>query len=407
MKILLVNNIFYLKGGSETAFFNTAGLLEEKGHKVSFFSTKDRANTPSAYSKYFISASDFNTRSIREKIKFSSRMLYSFYARGKIEKLLKEERPDVAHLHNIYHQISPSILHSFKKFNIPVVMTLHDYKLSCASYLLVRGNKICELCKNRRYYWCFMTGCVKNSRVKSLLNTMEMYLHHKILNIYDLVNVFISPSRFLQNTLGRMGFKKDIAYLPHFMRADTCQPGYDHEKNYIVYLGRLSHEKGLVTLIDAVKDIKGVSLKIIGRGPAEGGLKEKVKSEGVKNVSFLGFRGKEDLKHEIRSAMFTVASSEWYENSPYSILESFCLGRPVIGSEIGGIPELVKNGETGLTFEAGNSSDLKEKIVHFLKNPDKIQEMGRRARQLIEENHSPERYYKGLIDIYKMAIEKR
>lgn len=407
MKVLFINKFFYLKGGAEASFFETADLLKTKGHKIVFFSMKDSRNFSSKHEKYFVSNIDYKRNTLKNRIDISLKLLYSLEAKKKIEDLIRLEKPDIAHLKNIYHQISPSILHSLKKFNIPIVMTLADYKLVCASYCLFRRGRICELCKGGKYYWCFLTACVKNSRSKSLLNTLEMYFHHKILHIYDLVDIFTSQSSFLKNKVKEMGvIKGKIIHLPSFVSLEEFDPQHNWTENSIVYFGRLSIEKGLFTLIEAIKDIKSVLLKIIGTGPIEEELKKRAEKYKIKNIAFLGYKNRENLKNEIKNAMFTVTPSEWYENFPNSVMESFALGKSVVGARIGGMPEMIKDGETGLSFETGNPADLKEKILYLLNNPNKLIEMNKNARKFAEENLNPEKHYGQLMKIYQMAMEK-
>lgn len=406
MEFLFCNKFFWLKGGAEVSFFETAKLLESKGHKVVFFSMKHPDNSPSPYEKYFVSRVDYEGGgSIFSKIKAAGRLLYSFEAKAKIEKLIKEERPDIVHLNNIHHQISPSILHTFKKWNLPVVMTLRDYKIVCPTYSMLANGKPCEKCKGGRYYWCSINKCTKNSYAKSLVSVVEMYLHHKILHIYDLIDVFISPSKFLKEKLEEMGFKKKVVYLPNFIDAEDCELEYKYTQKTICYFGRLSKEKGLFTLLDTMKGID-VKLKIIGDGSLKECLRLKVKSENSDNVYFLGHKVGEELKNEIKNSMVVVFPSEWYENNPRTVLESFALGKPVVGARIGGIPELVKDNETGLTFEPGNTRDLRDKIEILLAKPDKIVEMGKNARKFVEENFKPEKHYEQLMEIYKMAMAR-
>jgi len=325
-------------------------------------------------------------------------------AKCKIERLIKLEKPDIVHLNNFAHQISPSILDVFRKHKISVVMTMHDYKMVCPAYSMFSNGKPCEKCKNGKYYQCFLKKCTKDSYIKSLLNTIEMYFHHKILHIYDTIDVFISPSKFLMNKVRNMGFKEQIVFLPNFVNIQDFQPSYEWQEESIVYVGRLSYEKGLETLLNAIKKIN-INLKIIGDGPMKESLKFKVKREKINNVVFLEYRTGNELKDEIRNSMAMVLPSECYENNPRSVIESFALGKPVIGARIGGIPELVKDGETGFTFEPGNVNDLRLKIERLLENPDKIIEMGKKARKFAEENFGQEKHYQRLMEIYRMAIE--
>ncbi len=406
MKVLLVNKFLYPKGGSERVLFSEAELLKRNSHQIVFFSTFDQRNSPCPESKYFISHIDYETPvNIKLKILQSLKVLYSFEAKKKLKQLLNDYQIDVVHLHNIYHQISPSVLDVFARYKKPTVMTLHDYKLVCPSYLMLVDGKPCEMCSNGKYYHCFINKCTKNSYSKSLLNTVEMYLHHKILHIYDLVDIFISPSKFLKEKVKEMGFRKEIVHLPNFINTKDYSPKFNFKEKIICYFGRLSKEKGLFTLIEAIKGID-TKLKIIGDGPNKKDLEEKVRRENLESVSFLGYKSGEELKKEVRNSMVLVLPSEWYENYPRSVMEAFALGKPVIGARIGGIPELVKDGETGLTFDPANAEDLRYKMEYLINSPDKIIEMGRNARKFVEKELNPEKHYKELMKIYQLAMKK-
>lgn len=406
MKILCVNKYFFVKGGAETVFFETSKLLEKKGHKIIYFAMKHPLNISSIYDKYFVSNIDYEKGGFLNNLKAACNLIYSIEAKRKMEILIKEEKPDIAHLHNIYHQLSPSILYALKKNKIPVVLTLHDYKSVCASYLMFHGGKICEACKNGMYYNCFLKGCVKNSRAKSLLNTIEMYFHHNILHIYDLVDIFISPSIFVKNKLKEMGFRGRVVHVPNFLNIEEYIPRFDHEENSIIYFGRLSEEKGLTVLIEAIKGLS-INLKIIGEGPVREKLRNKVENENIANVKIFGYKTGDDLKNEIRKSMFVVLPSEVYENNPRTLIEGFALGKPAIGARIGGIPELIKDNETGLMFESGGAADLRSKIKYLSDNHAKIIEMGRNARKFVEQELNPGKYYEKLMEIYNTALEKR
>lgn len=412
MRVLEVHRCFYPKGGAEKVFFDTAALLRAHGHEVAFFSMEGPMNQPSEFSKYFVSAVDYNRKGLLNIPRSMGRLLYSWEARRRMDQLIAAWRPDVAHLHNIYHQISPSILHSLKKAGLPIVMTLHDLKMVCANYYMLDNGKICHACRRGSYYHCLVKGCVKGSRLKSLPNTIEMYLHHKLLNIYDLVDVFIAPSQFLKDKIVEMGFKGRIEVLSNFVDETKIVPSYDARERSIVYVGRLSYEKGIATLVEAVKGMD-IVLKVIGDGPLRDELQEKVRKEGISNVQFLGFLTGDALKDEIRKSLFLVIPSECFENNPVSVMEAFALGKPVVGARIGGIPELVRDGETGYTFEPFSVEDLREKIDRMFggqkvrrsegQEETEISRMGRNARQLVEGQLSTQKHYDGLMMIYREA----
>jgi glycosyltransferase involved in cell wall biosynthesis len=404
MKILLINKYLYPKGGDAISTLSTGSLLSEKGHKVFYWGMDHPDNSEYPYKDSFVSFVDYNKPlRISQQLKATLNIFYSFEAKRKIDSLLKKIKPDIVHLNNFAHQISPSILDAIKQYNIPVVMTMRDYKIVCPSYSMLSNGKPCEKCKNGEYYHCFLKKCTKNSLLKSLVNTLEMYLHHRILHLYDKINIYISPSRFLMHKLKEMGFHRQIIYLPNFVDIEIVQPSYEWEEESIVYVGRLSYEKGLETLIDAVRGLS-IMLKIIGDGPIMKELIERNKRESINNVNFLGYIKGEQLYKEIKKSKAVVIPSEWYENNPRSVIEAFALGKPVIGARIGGIPELVKDNETGLTFEPGNAGDLNEKIKMLLADRSKLIEMGKNARQFVETELNPEKHYRRLMEIYSQII---
>lgn len=407
MKILFANKFFYLKGGSENIFFDEAHLLEKNGYQLVFFSMVSPENQPSPYSPYFVSYVDLSQgQGLVNQLKIAGRILYSFEAKKKINSLVNQEFPDIAHLHNIYHQISPSIIDELKKRKIPIVMTLHDYKLTCPIYVLFQNQHLCDECNNGKYYRVLVNRCVKNSRIKSAVNMLEMYLHHQILHIYEKVDVFISPSRFLIHKTKEMGVKTRMEFIPNFIVPEEYIPNYTWEEDSLVYFGRLSEEKGLITLLNAVKDLK-IQLKIIGDGPQKEELIKKSQLEHINNVVFLGYKRGNELQNEIKKSVMVVVPSEWYENNPRSIIESFALGKPVIGSDIGGIPELVKVGETGYLFSPGNSLELRNKIELALSERNKIPDLGKQARRFVETELNPEKHYAKLREVYNSVIKPR
>jgi glycosyltransferase involved in cell wall biosynthesis len=406
MKILLINKYLYPRGGAEISTLNTGKLLASQGNEVLFWGMAHPSNPAYPYEDMFVSYVDLNKPGgIKKKIRITLNLLYSLEAKKKIEKLMRQEKPDIVHLNNFAHQISPSILGVFKKYKVPTVMTMRDYKLVCPSYIMLSDGKPCERCKGGRFYWCFLKKCTKNSRLKSLTNTVEMYLHHRILHIYDSIDVFISPSLFLKKKSEDMGFNRKIIHLPNFVEDNGTTLPHKTKVNTVLYFGRLSSEKGIKTLIKAGGGLD-IELRILGTGPYEDALKHYVKTEHIRNVFFLGYKTGNELTVEIRNALVVVVPSEWYENNPRSVLEAFSLGTPVIGARIGGIPELVKDYNTGLTFEPGNADDLKRKIFYCVHNQDKVMKMGRRARKSVEENYNADKHYQKLINIYQLAIEK-
>lgn len=405
MRIMLVNKYLYPRGGDAISTLNTGRLLSAKGHEVVYWGMDHPDNPEYPYQPYFIKNADYDkANGTVEKIRLAANLLYSFEAKQKIEKVIKEIKPDIIHLNNYAHQISPSILHAIHNLRLPVVATLHDFKYVCASYLMMNKERICEKCKNGRYFRCLTSKCIKNSTAKSLLNTVEMYLHHDILKIYSGIKTLISPSLFLIKKMKEMGYHAKFAHLPNFVKIKDIKPYYNWDEQSIYYLGRLSKEKGLTTLLEAMRGIEQISLKIIGDGPQRTDLELICKKYNMKNIKFLGYKSGDDLENEIVKSMALVMPSECYENNPLAILESFAYGKPAIGSEIGGIPELVRNGTTGYTFQAGNPDDLRNKIIMLAKNNGNLYDFGRNARKIVEEEYNSRKFYSQLLEIYGDAV---
>lgn len=418
MKILLVNKFYYLKGGAERYFFDLKKLLEEKGHHVISFSMEDERNFESQEKQYFVSNVDIEK--LRFSFKAAGRILYSFEAKRKLEKLIKKEKPDIAHLHNIYHQISPSILTVLKKYKIPIVMTLHDFKILCPVYILYTHGEICERCKTYRYWQCTLHKCAKNSYAASKLNTFEMYLH-KFLRIYEKnVDLFIVPSEFLKNKIlewCRLSQEK-ITVLPHFAEDNEFRPDFIGTqfvtpppcKDYILYFGRLSHEKGVDILLEAIKILKNsgaltTKLYIAGYGPKEHELKKfTVQNNLQETVKFLGYLKGQDLQNAIKNSLFTVMPSRVYESFGMAALESFSLGKPVLAANLGALPELVKEGETGMLFKTANANNLAKKIIAMLEDKNKLALMGQNAEKLAKEKYGEETHWRELEKIYRNLL---
>lgn len=405
MKILGVNKFFYIKGGSETYYFGLKELLEQHGHEMMHFSMSDPRNFETIYSKYFINNIDYNNMNLKDKVVNATKIIYNFDAKKKLEALISDRKPDIAHLHIFQHQLSPSILPVLKKHNIPMVYTAHDLKSVCPNYKMLTNNKVCESCKGKRYYNCLKNKCVKDSRVKTLVNVLEAYVH-EFLNSYSLIDKIICPSNFYKNKLIEFGMPENkVIHISNFIDTSKFQPCYEKD-DYFIYIGRLSEEKGIETLIKAMNYVSASKLLIVGTGPLEEYLKGLVEEKGIKNVVFAGFKTGKDLEKIIRRSSFMIIPSEWYENGPMSVLECMAYGKAIIGSNIGGIPEFIEDNETGAIFETGNIEDLAKKINYFINNKNEIVNMGKCARKRAESLYSAQKHYSELIKEYTEVINK-
>lgn len=398
MKILFANKFFFLNGGSETVFFQERDFILDEGHSVVDFSMEDERNAESPFSSYFVPNINYqNNRAISSKIKQGVSFVHSPIAVRKIEQLIKQVNPDIAHLHNIYHQLTPSIIPIFKKYAVKVVLTLHDYKLVCPSYLALRNYEICNACTGKKFWKPFTTNC-QNSRLQELLLSAEA-LWHKWQGSYDGVDLFLAPSKFLAYLTTQRISQARIRVLHNGINVDEYRPNYD-DQGYAIYFGRLSKEKGIETLLQANRlSGKKLPLKIIGTGP----LSDELEKE-YPEVEFLGYRSGKELKDLVANAAFAVVPSEWYENCSMVVLESMALGKPIIGSRIGGIPEQIEDGKTGLLFEMGNVEELAEKMDLLAHDKGLRVSMGREARLKLEKEYSLAEHCRKLITIYEELL---
>ena len=400
MKILLANKFFFMNGGSERVFFQERDFLLKNGIHVMDFSMEDPRNLHSDYASYFVSNINYHTKQgPLARLKQAAKFIHSREAVSKLESLVKNERPNIAHLHNIYHQLTPSIISVLKRSHVKVVLTSHDTKLICPNYLMLAGGKICSSCCGGSFWKPFFTNCT-GSRTEGLLLAMEAY-YHKWIGSYDMVDLYLSPSRFLAGLLSQRIPDDRIRLLPNGVDAKGY-PAASADQGYALYFGRLSREKGVETLLEAHKAVcDAIELKVVGTGPLEAGLRDI-----HPQVGFLGYQSGEALKAIIADSAFVVVPSEWYENCSMVVLEAMALGKPVIGSRTGGIPEQVEDGVTGLLFEMGNVDELAEKMKLLSQSPDLRLRMGQAARTRLEQQYSLEGHCTSLLAIYEDLLSR-
>ena len=402
MKILLINNFHYPKGGSETVYFNTARLLEQAGHEVCYFSVDREENITTPYSRYFIADS-----TKMPKIKGLQKYFYNSEAAFKLEQLILAEKPDIAHTHLMWGCTAPAIFKVLRKYHIPLVHTAHDYRMVCPAYTFTSGGQICEECKGKQFYKCALKRCSKGSLLMSTVMAAEMYyrnmLHNPSKNIDGLIYVSQFAKEIHEKYAARLKNVPSIVLYNCTQRWNTKEKG---RGDYFLYFGRLSHEKGVELVIDALKELPNTKLKVVGTGPIEAELKQK--ATGCNNIEFVGFKYGEELHNLIRNAQFVVVPSQWYENNPMTIVEAYSFGTPVIGSDLGGIPEIIKDGATGFVFKHGNT----ESLLHAVRTADSISkqayfQMSGNAVRFYEQNFSETGYAEKLIDFYKKVMNRK
>lgn len=404
MKILLINRNHFIEGGADRVYLNTGNLLEEHNFEIAYFSTQNVQNLFSEYTEYF--AKDFNPRSvgILEKFKSIKNYLYNTDASKKLSNLINQFKPDIAHIHLFYGSLSASILKTLNEYEIPVVITIHDYRLLCpANAMLDRHSIICEKCKGGKFYNCTFKRCSNGNLFYSTIISIEAYMRKFVIDPLSFIDHFIFVSEFSLNKHISFDqrFESKSSHLYNFTSSSIL---YEFIKGeYLLYYGRLSKEKGIVNLISAVKNTKS-KLKIVGDGPQ----KEEILHEinGCEGIEYLGFKSGLELKELIERCSYVVVPSEWYENNPMTIVEAFSLGKPVIGAKIGGIPELVSD-ETGVIFESGNVLDLSDAISSAINlDINEYKRISKNCLKFAEENFSKNKHFDSLENIYQSLIRK-
>jgi len=401
MKPLFANNYAYLRGGAERVMFDERALL--KAHSISslIYSRLHPDNDQWETQEFFPPHLEYEGAGLGRKLRTAKELIYSHATASGLRVLMEKHKPDLLHGHNIYGRLTTSIFDAVRQMGIPSVMTLHDYKLVCPSYLLLREGQACELCVTGNAYQCLLKRCHKGSLAASAVYVAEAYFT-KLFKKYDSVRFFICPSRFLLNKHLHGGVAPEkLVFIPNFIDASSFTPQYENGM-YALFVGRLSREKGVVTLFRAMKGLD-IPLKIVGDGPIRQELEHYVSEQGLQQIVFEGYQSGEALLNLFRNASFLVLPSECYENAPMTILEAYGYGKPVIGADIGGIPEMIVDGETGFLFPPGDAETLRQKIDCLWTQPSLARDMGKRARQRVEEVYNADIHFGKLMEVYRAA----
>jgi glycosyltransferase involved in cell wall biosynthesis len=398
--LLSINNYFYPRGGAEVVFLEQNRLFEGAGWQVVPFAMRHPQNLPTPWADYFPDEIEFGrSYGLATKLVQAQRVIFSLQARKRMRALLGQVKPRIAHAHNIYHHLSPSILPTLRDAGIPVVMTVHDLKLACPAYTMMTANQPCERCHGGRIHNVALHRCIKDSLALSSLIMVETFVH-RLLRLYDgNVSRFVVPSRFVLDKLVQWGWARErFVHIPNFVNVDAFRAGEPIGKRF-VYCGRLQGNKGVETLVRAAGRAKQ-PVTIVGTGPEDKRLRS-LSAELEADVEFLGHMPKHALPAVLQSARAIVVPSEVNENAPLALLEGYAAGRPVIGARIAGIPELVREEETGALFPSGEVEALAAALDRFGTLPDaRLAEMGAAGRRWVEQDFTAERYRDRLLALY-------
>lgn len=392
MRVLHVNKFLYRRGGAEGYLLDLAQLQRGAGDEVAYFGMTHPENPPSLrYAAHFPRQVELEPvpAGAAARAAAAGRMIWSPASRRGLARVLDDFRPDVVHLHNIYHQLSPSVLAAVRRAGVPCVLTLHDYKLACPSYQLLDRGRLCDACVTGGPLMAARRRCKNGSLTASGLLAVESWLHRR-LRAYDPVHLFLSPSRFLAEVMRRAGVYPDrIRVLNNFV--DTrAVPAKDTPGGPVVAAGRLSPEKGFDVLIEAAAELPaGVSVEIAGDGPAGPALRDLAQLRAPGRVRFHGRLDAPRLQALLRSAAVVAVPSRWHENQPMAVLEAFACGVPVVGAGLGGLPELIRPGVDGEVVPASDPAALAAVLRRMLAEPERTHQMGQAGRAKVERHFGP------------------
>ncbi|MBW4614353.1 MAG: glycosyltransferase family 4 protein [Desmonostoc vinosum HA7617-LM4] len=394
MKVLLLHNRYQLAGGEDGVVQAERALLEANSHQVSL-----------------LEVSNHEIKSVWDQLTTAVSAIYSYSAKQQVSNEITKFRPDIVHVHNFFPLLSPSIYDACLEQNIPIVQTLHNYRLACPKALLFRDNKVCEDCVSELVQWqSILYGCYRDSRIQSSV-VAAMNTWHRLRRTWqERVDAYIVFTQFQKEKMVQSGLPADKFYIkPNFVFSANFINEICQQNNYLLFVGRLSEEKGVSLLIEAyLQNNFSIPLKIVGNGPLKEKLQQKVKNTASENIiEFLGFQNQPTVMSLMHHAQFLIFPSVWYEGFPLTVAEAFACSLPIIAPKLGSMAEIVEDGVTGLHFEAGNSADLGAKIEWAINHSETMITMGKNARQVYENNYSPEANYKQLIEIYKQTINNK
>lgn len=422
MKVITASKFYFLKAGLERYLWNITDTLKKKGHEVIPFSTNYKKNISNEYERFFAEYIELGGEeeiTLSQKFTALARIFYNAQAREKFSELLDCTNPDIVWGFGVHRHLSPSIFMEAKKRKIPIIHRLSDYNIICPDSRLTRGDgSICHNidCPQKGYHHAIKNRCVrltkgiegkKASLTASIIGATELWLHNKFKFYVNNVDRFIAPSNFLRNTMVNAGIpEKQITHIPIYIDSSKYTPEYDSSP-YLLYFGRLNWEKGLPILLEAMSNLKHFKLIITGEGPERQNL-EKIKvQKNLLNVEFTGKLYGEELTRVIKNARVVVLPSIWFDNSPHVILEAFSHGKPVLGANIGGIPEYIDEGSDGLLYTYNNAEELRDKINFLMNQPEICKEMGICARNKVETLYNPDTHYYKVMNLINEVTGRR
>jgi glycosyltransferase involved in cell wall biosynthesis len=382
MKILQVHNTYRFYGGEDRVYRSIVDLLENRGHKIAKLERNSR-----------------NLIGFHGKIRAFVEGIYSRSAIKELLNTIKVNRPDIVHIHNLYPLISPSILPVLRRHRIPVVMTCHNYRLTCPIGVHLNSDRICDKCLDDHEYWCILKDC-RNNIFESVAFCLRSVIARQLQIFQKNVTIFVTPTKFIKQWLIKAGFNEDkFAVIPNMVKSPACEREFSG-KDYVAYVGRISPEKGVDTILKAASFLPDIKIKIAGDGPSL----EEYKKIAPHNTEFIGLLNRKKVSAFYSKARFVIVPSKCFEVFPLVTAEAMSHGLPVVASNVGGLPEIVDDGVTGLLFRPEKADDLAKKIKILWNNKGLCKRMGKVAQNMFNLRYCEDAYYRRLIKVYKNLV---
>jgi glycosyltransferase involved in cell wall biosynthesis len=391
MKILLVHNTYQYRGGEDVVLDQERQLLKNAGHEVVEY---QRHN------------SEIQQYSTVQKVSLLVRTVWASDSRREFSALLQENKPDIVHIHNTFPLISPSIYWACRSAQVPVVQTLHNYRMFCPQANFFRDGKTCEDCIDGNFWQGVRHGCYRDSRLETAPVALMLWVHHALKTWHRMVDRYIVLTAFSRSRFVNAGLPADkIVVKPNFVPDTGVRT---QEGSYALCVGRVSQEKGVTALLKAWRQVpRTYVLRVIGDGPAREQLERDAKADGLSNVTFMGHQPRERVVEAMKGARFVIFPSELYENLPLTILESFACGVPVLASKLGAMQEIVEEGHTGMFFQPGDSEEIARVVSRAWEQPEYMGRLGAQARKEYETKYTAAANYQQLLEIYQDVIARR